>query len=141
VSAAASNVSLGFMLGMLPALSKALGLPIDVRHITFSAGRVTLAAAHFGWAVFLRPEMYFALLGLFLVGMLNFTVSFALALAVAIRASLVRPRKALGLWQAIGLRLRESPREFFLPPPESSRGVVDEGATHEGPLIPGAKRL
>jgi site-specific recombinase len=127
VSAFASNVSLGFLLGMLPALSRALGLSIEVRHVTLSMGGVALAAGHYGWAVWMMPAIYVALLGVLLIGALNFSVSFALALAVAIRASVAGPRPKLGLWRALGNRLRANPREFFLPPRASpaTEGALD----------------
>src|SRR6185369_9782496 len=44
----ATNVSLGFMLGMTPAIGHFLGLPLDVRHVTLNSGILTLATASLG---------------------------------------------------------------------------------------------
>ncbi len=37
------NISLGFMLGMSSIVNKILGIPFDIRHITISAGNVSIA--------------------------------------------------------------------------------------------------
>jgi site-specific recombinase len=48
VSGMAANVSLGMMLGLVPALLGFVGLPLDVRHVTLASGQ--LAAALGAWA-------------------------------------------------------------------------------------------
>jgi len=54
------------------------------------------------------------------IGLMNFVVSFSLALAVAVRARRV-PAGTLGrLAKAIGARARKSPAEFVLPPAAGS---------------------
>ena len=43
-----TNVSLGLMLGLVPALGAFFGLPLDVRHVTLNTGAVSLATAGMG---------------------------------------------------------------------------------------------
>ncbi|NMO19236.1 gliding motility protein, partial [Pyxidicoccus fallax] len=43
-----ANVSLGVLLGMTPVLGQFFGLPLDVRHVTLSAGTLTFAGAALG---------------------------------------------------------------------------------------------
>src|SRR5262249_12052797 len=42
ISGFGGNVSLGFLLGMVPVLGVFFGLPLDVRHVTLSTGSLTL---------------------------------------------------------------------------------------------------
>ena len=44
----ATNVSLGFMLGMTPAFGHFFGVPLDVRHVTLNSGVLGLAGASLG---------------------------------------------------------------------------------------------
>ena len=43
LGAVIGNISLGFMLGMSSIVNSILGIPFDVRHITISAGNVSVA--------------------------------------------------------------------------------------------------
>jgi site-specific recombinase len=77
------NIGLGTLLAFMPALGKWLHLPIDVRHFTISGGFVAMAVGTLGisqaWAAGLGP----AIIGVFAIGVLNFSVSFALAFMTA----------------------------------------------------------
>jgi site-specific recombinase len=57
-----------------------------------------------------------AALGIALIGLLNFGVSFVLALLVALRAREVNRSDRLRLLRAIVTRFATRPYEFFLPP-------------------------
>jgi site-specific recombinase len=113
------SIALGFLLGMLPAFAKFFGLPIDVRHITLSTGSLTLAlssvgiggAAGVAWGAVAS-----AVIGIALIGLLNFGVSFALALVVALRARDVPRGEAKTLPGAVLRRFIRRPLEFFYPP-------------------------
>ncbi|HEU4734294.1 MAG TPA: hypothetical protein VFT22_40660 [Kofleriaceae bacterium] len=110
------SVSLGFLLGMIPAFAKFFGLPIDVRHITLSTGSLTLAMSSIGvqgvgWGAFLS-----AVVGIAIIGLLNFGVSFALALIVAMRARDVPRGERRTLPGAVLRRFARRPLEFFYPP-------------------------
>ncbi|MGA9525745.1 MAG: gliding motility protein, partial [Myxococcaceae bacterium] len=85
-SAFAGCVSLGVFLGMVPLASKLFGLPLDVRHVTLSTGGLTLAFKGLGLEGFVAAGGLWAILGIVTIGLLNFGVSFACALIVAVRA-------------------------------------------------------
>lgn len=114
------NVSLGFLLGMTPVLGVFFGLPLDIRHVTLSTGALTLAGVSLGFSGVASLAFVHAALGVLVIGLLNFTVSFLLALLVAFRAREVEGLERLRLLVAVLRRLGRSPREFFLPPPETT---------------------
>jgi site-specific recombinase len=108
------NVAIGFLLGMVPVFGKFLGLPLEVRHLTLSTGSLTLAICTLGTDAFLQGAFY-CVAGIAVLGALNFGVSFALALAVALRARAVEHGERRMLF-AVWRRFFRSPLEFFFPP-------------------------
>lgn len=112
----AGNFFFGFLLGSTGFVGLIIGLPLDIRHITFAAANVGLSLEVLGWGLAWQ-EVSLALLGVLLIGALNLAVSFALALSLAMRSrqvSFQRSGELVGLlWQM----LRQRPRVFFLPPP------------------------
>src|SRR6185503_9029508 len=86
IAGVGGNTSLGLLLGMTPVMGKFFGLPLDVRHVTLSTGALTLSLAALGPAALSTEAFWAAALGIVIIGILNFGVSFVLALAVALRA-------------------------------------------------------
>jgi site-specific recombinase len=80
-----SNFLFGWMLGMTGPIGVMLGLPIDVRHVSFSAANLGLALAALDYQVPAGVVLQ-AGLGVGLIGCINLTVSFLLALYVALRS-------------------------------------------------------
>jgi site-specific recombinase len=109
------NISLGFMLGLLPELAAFAGLPLDVRHITLSSGSAAAAVACLGSGVLLTWLFWLAALGILLIGVLNVGVSFLLAMLVAIRARNVRGTERRSIYVALWKRLCQQPASFVLP--------------------------
>ena len=120
ISGLAANISLGFMLGVVPVVASFLGLPLDIRHVTLSAGQTAAAAATLGWDVIHNPQLWWCVAAVPLTGMLNVGVSFALALRVAVRSRGVRMVDRARLWQAIRRRMWRQPLSFLLPPRSAS---------------------
>lgn len=117
------NTALGVLLGMTPVMGKFFGLPLDVRHITLSTGALTLSVCTLGTEVLQHEEFRSAALGIAIIGCLNFGVSFALALAVALRAREVQRADQLRLlWSVIATFVR-SPLQFFIPPAGAAAAV------------------
>jgi site-specific recombinase len=113
VSGFGGNVTLGFLLGMTPVAGKFFGLPLDVRHVTLSTCGLALA----GCALPGTSDIGFeaAMLGIALIGMLNFGVSFMLALLVALRARDVGWRERVRLARAVLSHLVRRPLDFVFP--------------------------
>ncbi len=120
ISGLAGNVFLGVSLGMLPIFAKFFGLPLDVRHVTLSTGSLTLAFRALGTEHLTVWGVANAALGVLVIGLMNFGVSFALALGVALRAVGVEGKDRRVLLVDILERIRRAPGEFFFPPKTSS---------------------
>jgi len=118
VSGVAANVSLGMMLGLVPALLGFVGLPLDVRHVTLASGQVAAAAAALGPGVLATPLLWWCVAGVMVTGLLNVGVSFWLAFRVALRSRGVRLTERARLNAAVRRRLRTRPSEFLWPPRE-----------------------
>jgi len=115
ISGFASNISLGLMLGLLPAFAGFFGLGLDVRHVTLSAGQIAAAAASTGLAVLQQPALWWAVAAIPVIGALNVSVSFYFAFRLALRAHSVSLGDRARIRSAIWARWRSRPVSFFLP--------------------------
>lgn len=115
VSGFAGNISLGFLLGMTPAIGSFLGLPLDIRHVTLGGGYLAAAAFSLGIASVRDAGLWLALLGLVVVGLFNVAVSFGLALRLALQARELRGPERDALRRALWRRLRDRPLSFVYP--------------------------
>jgi site-specific recombinase len=115
ISGFASNISLGLMLGLLPAFAGFFGLGLDVRHVTLSAGQIAAAAASTGLAVLREPALWWAVAAIPVIGALNVSVSFYFAFRLALRAHSVSLGDRARIRRAIWARWRSRPVSFFLP--------------------------
>lgn len=115
LSGLAANISLGFMLGLIPAFAGFFGLGLDVRHVTLSTGQVAAASAALGLAVLHQSAFWWAVATLPLLGALNVTVSFYLAFRLALRAQNVSGVDRTRIYAALRARWREAPLSFFMP--------------------------
>lgn len=115
----AGNFWFGMLLGLTATVGVNLGLPIDIRHITFSAANLATATVSLDQQI---PWQTFAwcAAGVALVGIVNLTVSFVLALLVALKARRVRFRYARPLALALWRRFLATPLDFIRPPREVS---------------------
>ena len=119
VSGLAANVSLGLMLGLVPALAAFFGLGLEVRHVTLSTGQLAAAAGALGLDILRLPAFWWCLAGIALTGVLNLSVSFWFAFKVALRSRGVRVQDRALIAAAIGARLRSDPLSFLRPPKEA----------------------
>ena len=115
LSGFAANISLGFMLGLVPAFAGFFGLGLDVRHVTLSTGQMAAASASLGLGVLHLPAFWWAMASLPLLGALNVTVSFYLAFSLALRAQNVSGVDRSRIYAALRARLRKAPLSFFVP--------------------------
>lgn len=116
----ASNIWLGFMLGLIPVILAFLGLHLDVRHVTLSAGQLGAACAALGWEIVGLPAFWWALLCLPLIGVVNVGVSFYLAFRVALQAHSLRDLQRTEIRRSIGHRIRAQPSSFLWPQRDNS---------------------
>ncbi|MEO8345528.1 MAG: hypothetical protein ABI607_07525 [Betaproteobacteria bacterium] len=116
VAALGGNVSLGVLLGMEPVIAAFFGLPLEVRHVTLSTGQLALASWSFGAGIFSLPAFWWAIAGIGMIGFMNLTVSFGLALAVAIRSTGRGAVSRRRLRRAVFARIQAAPLDFLRPP-------------------------
>jgi len=116
ISGLAANISLGLMLGLVPAFTGFFGPGLEVRHVTLSTGQVAAAAYSLGSPVLLTAQFWWAVAGILAIGPLNLIVSFLLAFRLALAATNVAPVDRRLLRQTFLRRLRQAPLSFLLPP-------------------------
>ena len=127
ISGIAGNISLAFFLGMTPVIAQFMSLPIDVRHVTLSSASLAAAAVSLPSNVFTTWDFWLAIVGIASMGVLNISVSFAMAMIVAIRARNVHaPERGL-IYFAVWKRLKAQPLSFLLPP----KGTPDSKTTKQ----------
>ncbi len=111
----AGNFYFGCLLGGMGAVGVLFGLPIDIRHISFSSAFVGYAAFALDFMLTWQTAAY-AALGLFLIACINLTVSFTLALYVAMKSRKIRFKQWRILLRQLASRLNQQPAEFLMPP-------------------------
>ena len=122
-----TSIVLGYLLGFTPVLGAFFGIPLDVRHVTLSSGTLALAAARFGTAGLGDRWFLYAVEGIAVVFVLNLTVSFMIALYVALRAYDIGLREQLRMLRAVVTEGMRSPLRFIVP----QFSVGDEEATEK----------
>lgn len=115
VSQIAANVSLGLMLGFLPAIVDALGSTLEVRHVSLSAGQIAAALATLGWELVHTQLFWMAVAGTAATGALNVIVSFALAFNVALASREMRRDDRVSLTAGVRRRILRRPAALFWP--------------------------
>ena len=116
ISGFASNISLGFMLGVVPVVALFFGLPIEVRHVTLSTGQLAAALGAEGFAVLHQSAFWWCVAAIPVTAALNLGVSFVLAFRVALRSRGIRLADRSRIYRAVRARLRRRPLSFVLPP-------------------------
>lgn len=115
ISALGGSVALGFLLAVTPYVGKFFGIGFDVRHVTLSAGSLAFAVCHLGKEAMQSQEFVLASVGIVVIGLLNFGVSFFLALSVALRARDIQLGKSVRLYSALFKSFLATPARFLFP--------------------------
>jgi site-specific recombinase len=115
ISGFASNIALGFMLGLIPAFTGFFGIELEVRHVTLSTGQLAAAGASLGLEALRQPAIWWCMAAIPLIGALNLGVSFYLAFRLALQAHNVSRLDRARIRAAIWARWRGHPRSFFMP--------------------------
>lgn len=125
LGALAGNFYFGCLLGGMSAIGILLGLPFDIRHISFSSAFVGFANFTLDFNLSWQMMAYCGL-GLGLIAMTNLTVSFSLALYVAMKSRKVRFHHWRLFIKSLGSRINQHPGEFIFPPRKSSKNNITE---------------
>jgi len=109
------NFLFGCMLGTAGTIGIITGLPIDIRHIAFSSANFGYALVAFDFELPWQTVLW-AALGVALIGLTNLTVSFVLALWVALKARGVVFTQKRELLRSLWQRFRAAPLGIFVAP-------------------------
>lgn len=115
ISGFASNVSLGFMLGLIPPFTGFFGIELELRHVTLSTGQLAAAGASIGLEVLHQAAFWWSVASIPLIGALNLGVSFYFAFRLALQAHNVSKLDRARIRSAILARWRRHPLSFFIP--------------------------
>jgi site-specific recombinase len=115
LGAIAGNFLFGCMLGSTPLLGTLIGLPLDIRHVAFASANLGYGLGALDFTV-APATVAVSVLGVLLVGLVNLTVSFQLALRTALRSRGIGPDDVEGLGAAVFERLWRRPLDFFWSP-------------------------
>ncbi|KJH67951.1 recombinase [Chromobacterium violaceum] len=124
LGALAGNFYFGMFLGLTGTVGTILGLPLDIRHITFSSANLAFASVALDFQVPLSVVLL-GCAGVALIGVVNLGVSFFLALWVALRSRKLSGSLLLPLIPMLAKRFLRRPLGFFLPPPPEPATAVD----------------
>lgn len=125
ISGIVGNITLGFFLAFVPFLGKIMGLPLEVRHVTLSSAQVAISVFS-AWDHVSLSMIAWAALGIVYTGLLNFGVSFWLALSVATRAQRVRPQVKRAVMRRFFQLLGQQPLSFIFPTKRSEEEGLNE---------------
>lgn len=106
------NIILGFMLGSMYSIGRIVGLPLDIRHVTFASGAFGIGWIH---QEDMLPWSTFAVIAfsVFCMGLINLLVSFSLSMMVAIRSRKLHTVPGRKLLWMVTKRLLKKPTELF----------------------------
>jgi site-specific recombinase len=106
------NFFFGILLGVMPFIGFVLGIPLDIRHVTFSSANFATAIVgldhNVSWELVVT-----SVAGFLSIGTVNLLVSFGLALWVALRSRQVHFKHGWQLLKALGRSFRQAPVGFF----------------------------
>lgn len=114
-AAMVGNIFLGFLLGMIPEIMKFVGIPLDIRHVTLSSGNMAAAFPVLGIDFVKSWDFWRGVCGVLGIGLVNVSVSFSLALFIAIKARSVNPPQRQALRKALWREFWSRPWGFIIP--------------------------
>jgi len=110
-----SSICLGTLLAFTPNISAFFGFPLDVRHVTLTAGSVVYSLSSIGVESVTWMQWVSAISSVAWIGLLNFGVSFWLALSIATRARDLPKQRIKKLFKSVSFRFIRSPLDFLFP--------------------------
>ena len=128
-----SNFWFGIFLGVIAPLGVFLGLDLDIRHITFSAGNFALALYGKGFDID-TYTFVISLVTIFLIGAFNFIVSFGLSMLLAFRSRKINFGELTIIYKSILKYFIKNPLRFFIPLKSeldgASKDLIQDNKTH-----------
>lgn len=114
------NLCLGFFLGSTFLLSNLLPFSVDIRHIAFSSSYVGYSIMSYDFAF---ETIGFALIGALLIGLINFIVSFAITLYLALKSRGANFRLVPKIVANIAIDFFSHPLHYFISIEDDAKAV------------------
>lgn len=113
----ASNFWFGVLMGSTAIVGTFIGLDLDIRHITFASGNFSMGL--YGSDFDLSFDLIFwVIMGIGVIGFMNFIVSFLLSLTLAMRSRRIPFSELYYLFSSVWLYFKMNPFSFFYPEKE-----------------------
>ncbi len=114
----AGNFYLGIFLGSTGTVGLILGLPLDIRHIAFASGNLGIALTSLTYQV-TAWEFLVCVVGVLGIGLMNFIVSFSLAVTVAVQSRRIHLKARKKLLRSLWRFFIKQPSIFVYPPKDA----------------------
>jgi site-specific recombinase len=110
----AGNFFLGLFLGSTSAIGFTIGLPLDIRHVTFASGNFGLAVA--GLENHVSTDLWLnSIIGITCIGLMNVLVSFGLSIAFALKSRNAPMTEVRSLVSNLSWQFFHHAPAFFFP--------------------------
>jgi site-specific recombinase len=120
----AGSIMLGLFFGVAGPLGKFLGVHFDIRHITIAAGNASIGLYGVGYNNLSGSYLATVIIGVLLIGTINFLVSFSLAFFVAVKSRGIKLKEYPEFLGILFRYMRKHPSDFIFPP-KRERTVKD----------------
>lgn len=120
-----SNFWFGVFLGSTASIGLFFGINLDIRHITFASGNLALGLYGADFMVTLQLLLW-GIVGIGVIGLVNFLVSFALSLGLAFRSRNIPFLEIRFIISSIWKHFKNKPMSFFLPSESKAKSTVAE---------------
>jgi len=107
------NFYFGILLGVTPFVGDILNLPLDIRHVAFSSANLGYIVAQ---GELSSLDFFIGLLFVLMIGLVNLSVSFALALKVSLKSRDADFGNFFSFVKLIFQEAKRNPRALFFPP-------------------------
>ena len=107
------NFYFGILLGVTPFVGHMLNLPLDIRHVAFSSANLgyIVAQGELSWLDFIEGLIF-----VLMIGLVNLSVSFALALKVSLKSRDAYFGNFFSFVKLLFQEAKRNPRALFFPP-------------------------
>lgn len=109
-----SNLWFGVFMGSTASVGAFLGLNLDIRHITFASGNLALGLYGGSFDV-ATSVIIWGIIGIGVIGFMNFIVSFSLSLTLALRSRNISFSELKYIFVSVWSYFKSSPLSFFFP--------------------------
>ncbi|WP_322970953.1 hypothetical protein [Faecalibacter sp. LW9] len=110
------NIIFGFLMGFAFIVGEILGIPFDIRHITFAAGNFAIGIGGMDYHFTDKGAIVIGFISIFGIGLCNFIVSFLLSLILAFKSNNLPFYKIFPMTMHIIRAFFRNPLPFFIPP-------------------------